>query len=294
LSTERLASPDFNRKKHPGEGLLNIFCRFSPDIQEVDLWFQYHHVPVDGMPMQEMLDKLKSQWGATGPLIYPSLSSPTAQPEIKYAGGNMYRGRIFCDFSSMMAVRKQLNNEFYSEMGGPAPLPALLMWGLSEHPKFKYYKFSMPVDTATIESQEVTTERNISLIFIKPQYHRNEKAKLNGLIDFIREFNHQIILTRTGNSESYEFIEYVAMLHPALTSAIKKIFPKTLMEVTGNAGLTIIKNAEMFITPLTELQSSGFIAIGNGRIPTADGKYAGAISVCGDKELVVTFLIAST
>jgi hypothetical protein len=64
------------------------------------------------------------------------------------------------------------------------------------------------------------------------------------------------------------------------------------MEVTGNAGLTIIKNAEMFITPLTELQSSGFIAIGNGRIPTADGKYAGAISVCGDKELVDAYVDA--
>ncbi|MCK5843270.1 MAG: hypothetical protein KAG97_01100, partial [Victivallales bacterium] len=76
LSSERLASPDFNKIKHPGEGLLNIFCRFSPDIQEVDLWFQYHHVPVDGMPMQEMLEKLKEQWGAAGPVVYPALSFP--------------------------------------------------------------------------------------------------------------------------------------------------------------------------------------------------------------------------
>lgn len=292
LSSERLDSPDFNKIKHPGEGLLNIFCRFSPDIREVDLWFQFHHVPVDGMPMQEMLGKLKKQWGAAGPVVYPALSSATAAPEVKPAGENMYRGRIFCDFSSILAVRKKLNKEYYNEMCGPAPLPALLMWGIAEHADFKGYKFSMPVDTATLDAQGMADERSISLIFIKPELYYDENAKSNGLIDFIREFNYQIHLTRIGKSESYELIEFGGMLHPLLTAGIRKFFPKTFGEVTGNAGLTIIKNAEMFITPLTELQSSGFIAIGNCRIPTADGKHAGAISVCGDEKLVRSYVTA--
>ncbi|MCK5843271.1 MAG: hypothetical protein KAG97_01105 [Victivallales bacterium] len=204
----------------------------------------------------------------------------------------MYRGRIFCDFSSILAIRKKLNNEYYNEMGGPAPLPALLMWGIAEHADFKGYKFSMPVDTATLDAQGVSDERSISLIFIKPELYHDEKAKLNGLIDFIHEFNYQIVLTRIGKSESYQFIEFGGMLHPVLTSAIRRFFPKTFSAVTGNAGLTIIKNAEMFITPLTELQSSGFIAIGNCRMATADGKYAGAISVCGDEKLVNSYVSA--
>ena len=80
------------------------------------------------------------------------------------------------------------------------------------------------------------------------------------------------------------------MLHPGLTAFIRRVIPKTFNSVIGNAGLTIIKNAEMFITPMTELQSSGFIAIGNCRMATSDGKYAGAISVCGEKELVESYV----
>lgn len=290
LSVERLATPDFNKLKHPGEGLLNIFCRFSPDIKEADLWFQYHHVPVDGMPMQEMLEKLKEQWGSAGPVVYPALDSPEAEPEIHYAGEDMYRGRVFCDFTKLLAVRKKLNKDFYNEMIGPAPLPALLMWAITSNKKFEQYKFSMPVDTATLDPEGIVDERNISLIFIQPHLFYDEKKKYCGLLDFIREFNYQIYLTRLGKSESYEFIELAGMLHPGLTAFIRKLISKTFNAIIGNAGLTIIKNAEMFITPLTELQSSGFIAIGNCRMPTADGKYAGAISVCGDQELVDSYV----
>ena len=196
LSVERLATPDFAKIKHPGEGLLNIYCRFSPDIQEVDLWFQYHHVPVDGMPMQEMLEKLKEQWGSAGPVVYPALSLPEAAPEIAYAGENMYRGRVFCDFSSLLAVRKRLNNEFFNEMVGPAPLPALLMWAITQNKVFADYKFSMPVDTATMDKEGVLDERSISLIFTKPSLYYDENKKYCGLLDFIHEFNHQISLTR--------------------------------------------------------------------------------------------------
>ena len=174
-------------------------------------------------------------------------------------------------------------------MAGPAPLPALLMWGIAEHADFKGYKFSMPVDTALLDSQENEKERNISLIFIQPEMFYDKSEQFCGLINFIREFNYLISLTRVGKSESYEFIELAGTLHPFMTSLIQKFLPKTFSRVIGNAGLTIIKNAEMFITPLTELQRSGFIAIGNCRMPTADGKFAGAVSVCGEKELVDSY-----
>jgi pimeloyl-ACP methyl ester carboxylesterase len=292
LSRERLASPDFSQLKHPGAGLLNIYCRLSPDMLEADLWFQYHHVPVDGMPMQEMLEKLKEQWGAVGPVVYPSLQSSDAAPEVKPAGDNMYRGRVFCDFSKILKVRKQLNHNHYNDMGGAAPLPALLMWGIAEHADFKGYKFSMPVDTALLDAKGNVNERNISLIFIQPEMFYDKNEPFDGLLNFIREFNYLIHMTRLGKSESYEFIDLAGLLHPCLTSLLHKMISKTFSEVIGNAGLTIIKNAEMFITPLTELQSSGFIAIGNCRMPTADGKYAGAVSVCGEKKLVDSYVAA--
>ncbi|MDD5727704.1 MAG: alpha/beta hydrolase, partial [Victivallales bacterium] len=73
---ERLATPNTRYRRHPGFGLLNIFCRFTANLAEADLWFQYHHVPVDGMPMQEMLEELKKEWGSCGQIKYPALSSP--------------------------------------------------------------------------------------------------------------------------------------------------------------------------------------------------------------------------
>jgi pimeloyl-ACP methyl ester carboxylesterase len=291
LSSERLATPDFRIIKHPGAGLLNIVCRFAPDLSEIDLWFQYHHVPVDGMPMQEMLDKLKKQWGSTGKLIFPPLDSKDAQPEIIDAGENIYRGRIFYDYSNIMTFRKFLNDNYYTKMIGPAPLPALLLWGLSKTKKFKGYKFTIPVDTAILNSPSSKT-RNISLIFIKPDLHFDKTQEFNGLINYIKEFNHQIYLTRMGESESYELIEIAGMLSPLLTRIIHKLFPKPFASVIGNTGLTVIKNAEMFITPLTELQKSGFIAVGNGKIPTADGRFCGCISICGQKQLVQSYIKA--
>ena len=79
---ERLATPNTQGRRHPGFGLLNIFCRFTNNLGEADLWFQYHHVPVDGMPMQEMLDELKKEWGTCGRIKYPALSSPAAEMEL--------------------------------------------------------------------------------------------------------------------------------------------------------------------------------------------------------------------
>ena len=291
ISQERLATPDFRIIKHPGAGLLNIVCRFSTDLSEIDMWFQYHHVPVDGMPMQKMLDKLKSQWGSTGKLIFPAIGSKDAQPEIIDAGENIYRGRIFYDYSPIMKFRKFLNNNYYAKMIGPAPLPALIIWGLAQKENFKGYKFTIPVDTAILNRPSNTT-RNISLIFIKPDIFFDKTQELNGLINYIKEFNNQIYLTRMGQSESYEFIEIAGMLSPMLTRIIHKLFPKPFASVIGNAGLTVIKNAEMFVTPLTELQKNGFIAVGNGKIPTIDEKFCGCISICGKKQLVHSYINA--
>jgi len=290
LSKERLATPHFLNLKHPGAGLLNIYCRFSPDLAEADLWFQYHHVPVDGMPMQEMLDKLKFEWGAAGPVVFPPVGSEDAGPEIIFAGEGTYRGKLLCSFGEILKVRKILNNSYYNEMGGPAPLPALLMWGIANHKDFDGYKFSMPVDTALLDVKGVVTERNISLIFIQPQMFFDSSAKLGGLVEFIREFNRLIALTRVGKSESYEFLELAGIMHPAATAMLQKFFPSSFSKVIGNGGLTIIKDSEMFITPLTELQEKGFIAIGNCRMQTSDGKYGGFVSVCGSRELVKTYI----
>lgn len=286
----RLSTPNFKRRKHPGGGLLNILCRFTADFKESDLWFQYHHVPVDGMPMQEMMEKLKLQWGEVGPVVYPALDSLGAKPEVFYFGGGVFRARVYCNFSQILKMRRHLNEKYYNEMAGPASFASLLMWGLAHQASFYEHKFLFPVDTATFS--DIAADRNISLLFIRPSEYFDEQDPFGGLLRFEREFNHRLFSTRVGKSESHEFLELCAMTHPLFYSFTRYFMPKALHEIIGTVGMSVIRNAEMFVSPLTDLQINGFLAIGNCRMPTEDGGEAGAVSVCGNKEQVRSYVRA--
>ncbi|MCK5347123.1 MAG: alpha/beta hydrolase, partial [Candidatus Heimdallarchaeota archaeon] len=147
---ERLSTPNTQCRRHPGFGLLNIFCRFTNNLAEADLWFQYHHVPVDGMPMQEMLAELKKEWGHCGQIKYPALSSPAAKMELYDFGHDIYRARIYLCLDEFLKLRKQVNEKYYSQMGGPATVASMLIWGLAQHKDLRKRKFLFPVDTSLL------------------------------------------------------------------------------------------------------------------------------------------------
>ncbi|MCF6177357.1 MAG: alpha/beta hydrolase [Victivallaceae bacterium] len=292
LAEYRLKTPNFKRRKHPGGGLLNILCRVSANLKECDLWFQYHHIPVDGMPMQEMLEKLKNDWGEAGLFHYPPLSSKAAKPELFYFGNKIFRARVFCDFSAVLAIRKKLNEKYYSEMGGSVSFPCLMLWALTRQKCFRQHKFSMPVDTATFEQSGLAEERNITLMFTRPGKYNNPDEPFDSFLKFARAFNQNLFLTRMGKSESHEFLELCAITHPLFYSFTKYFMPHALKEIVGTVGITVIRNAEMFVSPMTDLQVDGFLAFGNCRIPTMDGKFAGAVSICGSKEQLRQYIPA--
>lgn len=127
--------------------MLNVIARYTPDFREADLWVQFHHVPVDGMPMQELLADLKQSWGCAGVLAYPALSSPAARPEILYAGNRLFRNRFFIDFEPMLALRRELNAKYVTLMEGPATVAGMLIWGLAQHRFFRNCKMLFPVDS---------------------------------------------------------------------------------------------------------------------------------------------------
>ena len=289
LTHDRLSTPNLGKRKHPGSGLINVICRFTHDFKEADLWFQHHHVPVDGMPMQEMIEKLKEEWGTAGQIMYPALDKRSAMPEIFYFGDKMFRARLYVNFDEIIALRREVNQRYYAEMGGPATIASLIIWGLAHSPYFKESKFLFPVDTATID--DFPADRNISLLFIRPSRFFS-KDKFNGFLRFQREFNHRMFTTRIGKSESYELLELYAMTHPVFYYIAKYFMPKALNEIFGTAGITIIKNAEMFVSPITDIQINGFMALGNLCMPTEDGKTAGAVSICGSREQVKEYIRA--
>jgi pimeloyl-ACP methyl ester carboxylesterase len=284
---ERLATPNTQYRRHPGFGLLNIFCRFTHNLGEADLWFQYHHVPVDGMPMQEMLQELKKEWGSCGQIKYPALSSPAAEMELYNFKHDICRARIYLCLDNFLKLRKQVNEKYYSQMGGPATVASMLIWALAQHKDLRNRKFLFPVDTSLLV--DYPQDRSISLVIIRPGKFFDDKKPGKGFLQYQREFNRHLFATRLGKSETYELLELYALIHPLFYHFASKIMPKAMGELIGTAGLTVLRDAEMFISPMTDVHFNGFVAMGNMKMPTEDGKTACAISFCGNKERVLQY-----
>ncbi len=288
----RLATPDIKTYRHPGWGLLNVICRFTPDYSEVDLWLQYHHVPVDGVPMQELLRQLKTEWGSQGQIQYPALGSREARPEMFYYGNRLFRARVYISFESILAIRKIMNERYFNQMGGQATIAGMIIWGLAQHPAFADSKVVFPVDL--IEDSGRINERELSLVFIRPGQYRDSKDPIEGFISFQKEFNWRVWRTRAGRSESYELLELYSMIHPLFYYIARYLFPKATGDILGTVGLTVIRDAEMFISPLSDLQENGFMSIGNLAMPTVDGGTAGVVSICGDRQQLKRYIEAIT
>ena len=284
----RLATPNIKTYRHPGWGLLNVICRFTPDYAEADLWVQYHHVPVDGMPMQELLRKLKDDWGSHGKLLYPAHGSREARPEMFYYGNLLFRARIYVNFEPMLAIRKHMNELYANQMGGPATIAGMLIWGLAQHPAFSKSKVVFPVELAT----KAQKERELSLVFIRPGEYIDIDNPVQGFINFQKDFNWRTWRTRMGRSESYELLELYSMIHPLFYYIARYVFPKTTGEILGTVGVTVIRDAEMFISPLSDLQQNGFMSIGNLAMPTVDGGTSGIVSICGDRKQIKLYIEA--
>ena len=287
---ERFATPNTKYRGHPGFGLLNIFCRFTSNLAEADLWFQYHHVPVDGMPMQEALAELKKEWGNCGKVVYPALSSPAAEREFYEFNRNVCRARIYVCFDEFLKLRKKINEKYYSQMGGPATVASMLIWAIAQHEDLGKRKFVFPVDTSLLVDYPM--ERTLSLVIIRPGKFFTPENPLKGFIAYQREFNRHLFATRLGKSETYELLELYALIHPLFYYFTSKIMPKSLGEFIGTAGLTVLRDSEMFISPMTDVHFNGFIAIGNMKMPTEDGGNSSAISFCGSKERVLQYVEA--
>ncbi|MBQ9788115.1 MAG: alpha/beta hydrolase [Lentisphaeria bacterium] len=287
---KKFAAPNVKKYRHPGWGLLNMIVRFTPDLQSADLWVQYHHVPVDGMPMQELLEELKKRWGYTEELVYPNLTNHDSSPEIYYSGGKIFRARMFVDFSKLLNFRKFLNENYRQAMNGEASIASLIIWGLAQSESFRNAKVLFPIDIE--QGVRFADERELSVLLIRPAKYFDTNDKFAGFLRYQREFNRRLTDTRLGNSESYEMLELYSRVHPIFYYLARDFFKESVSEYLGNMGLSMMKNAEMFISPISDLQKNGFLAFGNMNVPTADGKKAGAVSICGSRQEIKSYIAA--
>jgi len=65
---------------------------------------------------------------------------------------------------------------------------------------------------------------------------------------------------------------------------------RPMQEFFGTVGLTIIKRADFFIAPCSDIHTEGFIALSNFSIPSEDGRKISAVSIKGPKEKIVKYI----
>ncbi len=284
----RMATPDLRIRRHPGWGMSCISARFTADFREADLWFQFHHITADGAPMQEMLTELKRCWGSAGEVIYPALRYPVTLAETMDCGDQIFRTRLYIDFSRILRLRKWLNGHYLARMNGTASLAGLMLWGLSRHEAFRDKKMLLPVDAGT----SAQGERELGLLFIRPGFYSSEGSPLEEFLNFQKEMNLRMNDIRLGRGESHEFLSLCTMLHPFFYHLASVLAPHDLHEIVGSMGLSIIRDAEMFISPLTDFQSNGFLSLGSVRMRTENGLYAGSLCICGHRRQIRSYLQA--
>ncbi len=297
IRAERLKTPDVTMYRHPGWGLLNVFVRIHPGLGEADLWIQYHHVPVDGLAMQEILTELKTEWGEAGKMLFPAPGSPAAEVEIaETPHKGLFRARAFFRFDGLLELRARINSAYAAEMRGPATIAGMILWGLAKSPQLHDVKMLFPVDVEPGQAAEGRPperfERELSLVFIRPSDYMTHLEKMGGFILFQREFNRRLKKTRYRCSETYEMIELLSMIHPLFYYYAKYLMPKEFHDVVGTFGLSVLRHAEVFIAPVTDLQIRGFLAFGRMDMPCEGGGTAGCVSICGTREQIEAYLAA--
>lgn len=303
MNERRLRCPSFLEHKHPGFGYLNIICRFTHDLIEADLWIQFSHIPVDGAPVQDVLTILKRCWGTCGEFKIPLFDNEKrVAPQLCSTEANKqktYHLNQFIDFQPLRRFRKQLNKQYVNRAEGIITIAAVFIWKLAQHSAFEDIKFAIPVDlrpTISCRSKEKhlysVKERTLGFIFIRPGIYFNKKKPDKGFLDFQQEFNRQLKTVRKRQSESYMLLENYTLVSPFMYFATLKLLPYALREFVGTVGVTIIKNADIFISPFSDVHTDGFIAIGNFLIPTEDGKLVGSVSIKGPKDRITGYLDA--
>lgn len=292
IDERRFKSPCFIKAKHPGFGFLNILCRFTYGLKEADLWVQYSHIPDDGVPMQEILDTLKRQWGRCGVL---KLTAPDnenrAIPELCSSEGGkrgIYQVREFIDFQHFMRMRRKLNKSYLPRLKGNITVAALFIWRMSQYGVFENIKFAVPVDLRSTANRQ----RTLGFVFIRPSVYFDKDRPDKGFIRFQQEFNRQLKATVRRRSESYKLLERYALVPPSLYAASLRLLKPGLNEFVGTIGVTIIKKADLFIGPFSDVHTDGFIAISNLLIPAQDDSRVCSVSIKGPRHKITAYLDA--
>jgi len=210
-------------------------------------------------------------------------------PELCSSNGRekgIYHLNKTIDFRPFLKYRKQFISQYNGKLKCNITFAALFMWELSHYSAFEDMKFTIPVDLA----QTGRRERSLGFVFIRPSIYFDRHKPDSGFLDFQKDFDRQLRATRKRKSNGCRLLESYALAPSFMYRSTLKILPNAVREFGGTIGISIIKNAELFIGPYSDVQVNGFIAISNFCKQADDGSKVCNVSIKGPKNKVKSYM----
>jgi hypothetical protein len=280
---QRFQPPVFCARRDLGFGFLSVVMRPAADRGSVDAWISAHHVGLDGVPLQELVSGLEAAWGTAGPLTFPppDEASPYMPARRCSAPGERPVDEVltFVDFSPLFELRGRLNARLAASVGGSVTFGALLAWLMNHEPEFAGVRIASTVDVRASGGYE----RDVDVVPLRPADFVSGPGPWDGLVDFAREFNRLIAHSRTRTSPLRRQLQTAGLLPPWVHARAVYAAPAALDDTFGSMCITIIRDARVFVAPMTDLGlGHGFFAIGSTDLPGEGGRRVASVSIKGD------------
>jgi len=278
----RFWPPHFVSRRTLGFGYLSCVARASADPRVVDLWVSAHHVGLDGVPLQDLLGRLERLWGAEA-VTFPAVPTGLAftGPHVCHAPGEREVDHLigFVDLSPVVALRRRLTEQYSGAIGGDVTFGTLIAWLLGQEPEFSGVRIASTVDVQSSGGYQ----RDVDVVPLRPADYATGTGPWGGFIEFAREFNRLIAASRTRTSPLRIGMQTAGLLPPWAHATVVRSNPASLDDTFGSLCVTIVREARVFVAPMTDLGlGHGFIAIGSAALPAEDGKRVASVSIKGD------------
>jgi hypothetical protein len=114
----------------------------------------------------------------------------------------------------------------------------------------------------------------------------------DGLARYVSDFNRAVALTRRRKTRHCRTVDAAAYIPPRLVRAILFHGLSRKHRAFGKMGLTIIRDAKVFVAPLGDCgHPGGFIAIGDVALPCEGGGKVGCVHVKGPECMIANYAI---
>jgi hypothetical protein len=278
---QRFCPPAFATRRTLGFGYLSWIARTNGDF--LDLWVSAQHVGLDGVPLQDLLDRLERAWGASEPVAFPPAAAGQAfvGPHPCHAPGERQVDQLitFVDLSPVFALRDDLNARHARAIGGQVTFGTLVAWLLSQEPEFAGVRIASTVDVPASSGYE----RDVDVVSLRPADYATGEGPWDGFIDFAREFNRLIAAARARTSPVRVGMQTAGLLPAWAHATVVRSNPAALDDTFGSLCVTIVREARVFVAPMTDLGlGHGFFGIGSANLRSATGTRVTSVSVKGE------------